>query len=66
MKISSIFIAFLCISFIACKPQPADKKILPINSMKKIMWDMMQADEWYIQTSLKDSLHKRDKENIQL
>ena len=66
MRISGIFIAFLCVSFFACKPQPADKKILPINSMKKIIWDMMQADEWYIQTSLKDSLHKRDKENIQL
>ncbi|MEI6584807.1 MAG: DUF4296 domain-containing protein [Sediminibacterium sp.] len=66
MRISGIFIAFLLTSFFACKPLSADKKVLPINSMKKIMWDMMQADEWYIQTSLKDSLHKRDKENIQL
>jgi len=66
MKNSSIILTILGVSLFACKPQSADKIILPINSMKKIMWDMMQADEWYIQTSLKDSLHKRDKENIQL
>ena len=66
MRISCLIITFLCVSFFACKLQSADKKILHVNSMKKIMWDMMQADEWYIQTSLKDSLHKREKENIQL
>ena len=55
MKNSSIILTILGVSLFACKPQSADKIILPSTSMKKIMWDMMQADEWYIQTSLKDS-----------
>jgi len=51
---------------LACNKKPKDQEILPINTMKLAMWDMMRADEWYTQTTLKDSLNKRYKENIQL
>jgi hypothetical protein len=34
--------------------------------MKLVVWDMMKADEWFVQTSIKDTLHLRKKENIQL
>ena len=34
--------------------------------MKVVLWDMMKADEWYVQTTIIDTLHMRTKENIQL
>jgi len=61
-----IMVLVICLSVLACKKTPKDQVILPINTMKLAMWDIMQADEWYTQTTLKDSLNKRYKENIQL
>lgn len=61
-----IWIMGLAVLLLACKKKPKDQEILPINTMKLAMWDMIRADEWYTQTTLKDSLNKRKKENIQL
>lgn len=61
-----IIILGICLLGIACKKTPKDQEILPINTMKLAMWDMMKADEWFTQTTFKDSLFKRKKENIQL
>ncbi len=61
-----IIILGICFSILACKKTPKDQVILPINTMKLAMWDMMRADEWFTQTSLKDTLYLRKKENIQL
>jgi hypothetical protein len=56
----------ICLLVLSCKKTPKDQVILPVNTMKLAMWDLMRADEWYTQTTLKDSLNKRLKENIQL
>ncbi len=61
-----IIVLGVCLFFLACKKTPKDQVILPINTMKQAMWDIMRADEWYTQTTLKDSLNLRKKENIQL
>jgi hypothetical protein len=61
-----IIVLGICLIFLACKKTPKDQEILPINTMKLAMWDMMRADEWFTQTTLKDSLNLRKKENIQL
>jgi hypothetical protein len=61
-----IIVLGICLIFLACKKTPKDQEILPINAMKLAMWDMMRADEWFTQTTLKDSLNLRKKENIQL
>jgi hypothetical protein len=54
-------IGLICL---ACNNKSKDN--LPINSMKLIIWDMMKADEWFVQTTIKDTLHLRKKENIEL
>jgi hypothetical protein len=56
----------LIISVLACKKKSDDAKILAINDMKTIIWDMTLADEWFNQISNTDSLHKNRKMNIQL
>ena len=43
-----------------------NKKILPVNTMKTVMWDMMKADEWFVRTSQKDSLAKKKREDIRV
>jgi tRNA/tmRNA/rRNA uracil-C5-methylase (TrmA/RlmC/RlmD family) len=56
-------IGLICL---ACNKKSKDNQVLPINSMKLIMWDMMKADEWFVQTTIKDTQHLRKKENIEL
>jgi hypothetical protein len=59
---------FYCITavvcLIACNGSKAKK--IPVNSMKKIMWDMVCADELYAEAVAKDSTLKKKKENIRL
>lgn len=50
----------------ACKTKQDNKQILPINSMKLVMWDMLKADEWNTQTLIRDTLHLRVNENFLL
>lgn len=59
-----LLIAFIATFLFACKTKQDNKKILPINSMKLVLWDMLKADEWYNQTTIKDTLHVRLKENF--
>jgi Domain of unknown function (DUF4296) len=61
-----IMVMVIAVLILGCKRTPKDQEILPINTMKLAMWDMMRADEWYTQTTLKDTLYLRKKENIQL
>jgi precorrin-4 methylase len=42
------------------------KDVLPVNTMKQVVWDMMKADEWFLRSSLKDSLAKKNREDIRL
>lgn len=45
---------------------PAAEKPLPIPVMKKVMWDIMKADEWYTTISARDSVGKFKKDNIRM
>lgn len=56
-------VCILTIYLFACK---SNKKILPINEMKMVMWDMLLADNWYAQTALKDSTAQKTKKNVVL
>jgi len=42
------------------------KSVLPVNEMKIVMWDMMNADNWYNSITLKDSMALKDKRNVAL
>lgn len=59
-------IILITITLFACKKKSNDNKILVINDMKTIVWDMTLADEWFNQISNTDSLQKTRKMNIQL
>ncbi len=60
----------LCISFLlfmqmSCNNGPS-KAVIPIDSMKLIMWDMMKADEWFSRKVIKDTNANRNKEDVKL
>ncbi|MFN3666789.1 MAG: DUF4296 domain-containing protein [Sediminibacterium sp.] len=60
----------LCISFLlfmqmGCNNGPS-KAVIPIDSMKLIMWDMMKADEWFSRKVIKDTNANRNKEDVKL
>jgi hypothetical protein len=61
-----LLIVVIALALFACKEKQKDKKILPVSSMKLILWDMLKADEWFTQTSIRDTLHKRLDENFQI
>lgn len=65
MKITKPFLfCLMMFCSMACNNSRAKK--IPINNMKKIMWDMVCADELYAQALAKDSTLKKNKENIRL
>ncbi len=66
MKIFKSFFILLCLGWISCQTFSGTKKVLKINTMKLVMWDLLKADEWYIRQTLKDSTVKIKKENIRL
>ncbi len=66
MSSRSLIIVFIAISLFACKSKKVDPKLIPLNSMKIVLWDILKADEWYIQTSIRDTLHARVNENFLL
>lgn len=40
--------------------------IIPVDSMKLIMWDMMKADEWFNRKIVQDAHAIRNKEDVKL
>ncbi|MDI9363636.1 MAG: DUF4296 domain-containing protein [Flavobacterium sp.] len=52
--------------FAACNNKPNANKPLGINQMKTILWDIENADIWFNQIPLTDSVHKTQQMNIQL
>nr|WP_295206777.1 DUF4296 domain-containing protein [Sediminibacterium sp.] len=40
--------------------------IIPVDSMKLIMWDMMKADEWFNRKIIQDTNAIRNKEDVKL
>jgi hypothetical protein len=61
-----LLIVVIAIGFFSCKETQKDKNILPVSTMKLVLWDILKADEWYTQTAIRDTLHKRVDENFQI
>ncbi len=66
MRMRIVFFAFFGLFLFACKGKQAKKNVLPVSSMKLILWDILKADEWYFQTAIRDTLRKRVNENFQI
>jgi hypothetical protein len=66
MKILKYFFILLCLGLTGCRSFSGSEKVLDINTMKLVMWDLLKADEWYVRKSLIDSTVKKKKENIGL
>ncbi|SKA19971.1 DUF4296 domain-containing protein [Sediminibacterium ginsengisoli] len=66
-RIAGAYISFFLagMMMISCNSS-AEKDILPVDSMKVVMWDMLKADEWYVHLTRKDSTLKKQREDIRL
>ena len=61
------FIAFFfVVSGFACKFSSGKQKILTVDTIKVIMWDLLRADELYIRNTIKDSTARIRKDNIRM
>lgn len=60
-----IGLIFLAMLFCSCNNDSATK-IIPEDSMKLIMWDMMKADEWFNRKIIQDTNAIRNKEDVKL
>ena len=60
----SLFLIVLFMS--SCKWWEPKKPQLDINKMKVIVWQLMQADEYYSRASLLDSTWGLSKKNVQM
>ena len=61
-----VFISIIiCMGILACKRNAANDP-LPVPVMKRILWDMMKADEWYLTASIKDSSLVKKQANLKM
>ncbi len=58
-----IFYTLFVLIFASCS---SNKKTIPIQKMKLVMWDIINADEWMKFAAAKDSTISIKKENIAL
>jgi len=58
------FISLLFISIIVFSCGKSHNSVLSIDEMKPIIWDMLNADNWYMQTSMMDTSFQNKKKNI--
>lgn len=58
-------ICWLCILLVSCSAGKRKARI-PVNEMKVIMWDMIQAGEWFNVITVKDTTARKRKEDVQL
>lgn len=64
IKPTSLVFVVLCFLALACTSTP--KNVLPVNTMKVVMFDMLKADDWYARIIVGDTLMKKVKEDIPL
>ena len=64
IKSTSFVFFVLCFLALACTSTP--KNVLPVNTMKVVMFDMLKADDWYARIIVGDTLMKKVKEDIPL
>ena len=57
---------YCCIAIIVGCSNDNDGRIIPMDSMQMIMWDMMKADEVFIRKLVADSNAARNKEDVKL
>jgi len=58
-------ILFALVLLVSCN-NGTPKNVLPVNTMKVVMFDMLKADEWYARKLVGDTLMLRVKEDIPL
>lgn len=56
---------FVVVFLVACN-SGTPKNVLPVNTMKVVMFDMLKADEWYARKLVGDTLLLKVKEDIPL
>ncbi len=56
---------FAIVLLVACN-NGTPKNVLPVNTMKVVMFDMLKADEWYARKLVGDTLMLKVKEDIPL
>ena len=64
--IKSTFFVFVVLCFLALACTSTPKNVLPVNTMKVVMFDMLKADDWYARIIVGDTLMKKVKEDIPL
>ena len=64
IKSTSILVIIVYLLALACSSTP--KHVLPVNTMKVVMFDMLKADDWYARIIVGDTLMQRVKEDIPL
>ena len=57
-------ISLMLLAVLSCKKGQGNK--IPVDEMKKIMWDMVCADELYADASTRDSTLRLKKDNFRL
>ncbi len=60
------YVFALCVFLVACASERTEKKHLPIDKMKLVMWDLIKAGEWEFQIVARDSMMRKKKEDIRL
>jgi len=59
-------LCFFIVFFIACKSPETPRNVLPVNEMKQVLWDIIQADEYANLFTLKDSTKNLKEETLKL
>lgn len=60
-----IYLLFIFVLLVSCHNE-TPKMVLPVNTMKVVMFDMLKADEWYARKLVGDTLMLKVKEDIPL
>ncbi|WP_026770690.1 DUF4296 domain-containing protein [Asinibacterium sp. OR53] len=55
-----------CLALLLAGCSDNKPKVIPVNTMKKVVWDMMKADELFARERLKDSTMQKKREDIRL
>ena len=63
--IKRLIYLFALVFIVACN-NGTPKNVLPVNTMKVVMFDMLKADEWYARKLVGDTLLLKVKEDIPL
>jgi hypothetical protein len=58
------WILFSCI-ILGCQTKSAKDRRVDMKTMQTVVWQLMQADEYYTRVSVVDSTWKADKKNIE-